>query len=155
LSCSYLINISYSAFITISHINKVSPSGMLSMVILATYPGTRKRFQRVCDDFYSGMSCKSITSSALGGLLIGIGMPIAGSVRMYPGVVMQATQVKLHKFAICLICQLQAQHTDQCLKKLFIPPLRKIYEYICSYSVYVYDCQEHVSIGDDKCVKYK
>ncbi|KAI0207963.1 hypothetical protein LSAT2_007377 [Lamellibrachia satsuma] len=53
--------------------------GMLGMVVLATYSGTRRHFLKVCDDFYQGLSYKSITSSALGGILIGIGMPIAGS----------------------------------------------------------------------------
>jgi len=54
---------------------------MFTLSLLAMIPITHRSFMITCNGYYNKLMDKSVMSSMVGGLLMGAGMTIAGSVR--------------------------------------------------------------------------
>lgn len=50
------------------------------MSILAMMPSTNRRFLSACGSYYRDLNEKGVASSVLGGVTLGIGMTLSGSV---------------------------------------------------------------------------
>ena len=55
-------------------------AGMFGLSLLAMIPASHFKFQKVCLQFYSGISDKGIIATVFGGWMLGAGMVLSGSV---------------------------------------------------------------------------
>ena len=55
-------------------------AGLFGMSFLAMIPRTHRTFMKACTDYYNSLAEKGVLSSIVGGLCLGAGLAVSGSV---------------------------------------------------------------------------
>lgn len=66
-------------FILVKFFLSALATSMFTMSLLAMFPPTHHSFMIVCNKYFNKLADKSVTSSIVGGWLMGVGMTVAGS----------------------------------------------------------------------------